>query len=110
MHGRALCEALGIPRGTLRSRYLRLSVAFAMTTVSHWVGGCVDEEREARRGNGVLYVAAGGDHGGGRGVGGGEKARAQGRGGKGLEARGLLVGVEVDGLVLVALLRCVGSG
>ena len=38
MHGRALCDTLGIPRGTLRSRYLQLAVAFAMMTVSHWVG------------------------------------------------------------------------
>ena len=38
MHGRALCGALGVPRGTLRSRYLQLGVAFAMTTVSHGVG------------------------------------------------------------------------
>lgn len=38
MHGRALCDALGIRRGTLWSRYLQLVVAFGMTTVSHWVG------------------------------------------------------------------------
>jgi len=38
VHGRALCDDLEIPRGTLRSRYVQLGVAFAMTTVSHWVG------------------------------------------------------------------------
>ena len=38
VHGRALCDGLGIPRGTLRSGYVQLGVAFAMTTVSHWAG------------------------------------------------------------------------
>lgn len=38
-HGRTLYDRLGIPRGTLRSRYAQLGVAFAMTTVSHQIGG-----------------------------------------------------------------------
>ena len=54
----------------------------------------------------MLHVAAGGDHGGRWSASGGGKARGEGR--MGMEAGGVCVGVELAGLVRVALVRCDG--